>query len=317
MPRGAILFDFDGTLVDTRQASWEVFAETNERFSLGVDSRDAFFRIFQSNFHESFDALSPDKEHIRRAKDHFMAALNDRYRPSLIPGIVDVIRSLTPAYTLAVVSSNGMPVIRRVLTEAGVATCFSHVFSGDVQPSKSAVIRQFIADQSYASLRHCTPSYVDTTAAAMVPNDATFMVTDTVGDIEEAGRVGIRAIGVCWGMHDEASLLAAGAETVMVWPQELVAFFGAAADETPDSCRIGPVESTPTAPTTPGRSSHDTCSTEACHCPPGAQTVSTPTGVRAQKSASHETGRNCSSHTGGGFVGPARPGRSTPDVASR
>jgi len=67
-PSGAILFDFDGTLVDTREASWELFAETNSRFGLGVDTRDAFFDIFQGNFHRNFDALSDDKELIGQAK---------------------------------------------------------------------------------------------------------------------------------------------------------------------------------------------------------------------------------------------------------
>lgn len=263
MPKGAILFDFDGTLVDTRQASWEVFAETNDQFGLGVDSRDAFFGIFENNFHESFDALSDDADHIRRAKEHFMAALKDRYQPSLIPGIVDVVRSLTQSYTLAVVSSNAMPVIRRVLTDAGLATCFSHVFSGDVQPSKSLVIRQFTTDQRYASLRHCSPSYVDSADLTLVPNDATFMVTDTVGDVEEARRVGVRAIGVCWGMHDEARLLAAGAETVMVWPQELIAFFDAASDTVPDSCQV---DAAVTATVDPAAHAHSGCPNESCRC---------------------------------------------------
>lgn len=49
----AILFDMDGTLVDTRAASWELFSETNHEFGLGVDTRDAFFRIFEGNFFES------------------------------------------------------------------------------------------------------------------------------------------------------------------------------------------------------------------------------------------------------------------------
>ena len=75
MPHGAILFDFDGTLVDTRDSSWEVFAETNEQFGLGVDTREAYFDIFHGNFHESFETLSNDKDLVRRAKEHFEANL--------------------------------------------------------------------------------------------------------------------------------------------------------------------------------------------------------------------------------------------------
>ena len=58
MPR-AILFDLDGTLVDTRAASWELFAETNARFALGVDTREDFFRAFEGNFFESLAKICP------------------------------------------------------------------------------------------------------------------------------------------------------------------------------------------------------------------------------------------------------------------
>ena len=37
-----ILFDLDGTLVQTREASWRVFEKVNRRFDLGVNSAEAF-----------------------------------------------------------------------------------------------------------------------------------------------------------------------------------------------------------------------------------------------------------------------------------
>ena len=142
MPR-AILFDLDGTLVDTRAASWELFSETNLAFKLGIDSRDAFFAVFEGNFFESLARLCPDPQRAEAAKQHFMELLRTRYRPALIPGMTDVVRALAPHCTLAVVSTNGIEAIRRILVDAGIATCFSHVFSGDVQPKKSASIRRF------------------------------------------------------------------------------------------------------------------------------------------------------------------------------
>jgi phosphoglycolate phosphatase len=225
MSLGAILFDFDGTLVDARESAWELFAETNSQFGLGVDTREAFFLIFKGNFYEAFDRLCPDQDKAAAAKDHFMSLLRLRYEPRLIPGIVDIVRALSPSYTLAVVSTNTMAVIRRSLESAGIATCFSHVFSGDVEQSKTESIRRFLADQSYGSLRQCSPSYVDSNRAELGP-DNVYLVTDTVGDIAEACRVGIRVIGVAWGMHGQQNLLDAGAERVALWPQELVSWFG-------------------------------------------------------------------------------------------
>jgi phosphoglycolate phosphatase len=220
----AILFDLDGTLVDTRAASWELFAETNLAFALGIDSREAFFRAFEGNFFESLACLCPDPTRAAAAKTHFMELLRTRYNPVLIPGMVDVVRALAPQSTLAVVSTNGIEPIRRILVNAGIATCFSHVFSGDVEPSKSVSIRRFLGDQRYAAQRQCSPAYRDQGSDQVLQASDVVLVTDTVGDVIEAGEAGVRAIGVAWGMHTERQLLDAGAQSVALWPQELVAW---------------------------------------------------------------------------------------------
>jgi phosphoglycolate phosphatase len=47
------------------------------------------------------------------------------------------------------------------------------------------------------------------------------MIGDTVYDIEMGRAAGARAIGVAWGYHDPAELLAAGAEAVAETPGHL------------------------------------------------------------------------------------------------
>lgn len=239
MPR-AILFDLDGTLVDTRAASWQIFSETNRTFALGVDSREAFFRAFEGNFFDSLAKLVPDPAKAAAAKAHFMEQLRTRYHPAVIPGMVDVVRALAPQCTLAVVSTNGIEAIRRILVDAGIATCFSHVFSGEVEPRKAASIRRFLGDHRYAAHRVCSPAYHDgdTVGEKLVENEVV-LVTDTVGDVAEAREAGVRAIGVSWGMHTERQLLDAGAERVALWPQELVAWLRNADAPVAASCACG------------------------------------------------------------------------------
>jgi phosphoglycolate phosphatase len=224
MSLGAILFDFDGTLVDARESAWELFVETNHRFHLGIDTREEFFGLFRTNFFEAFEARCLNVPRRDEAKAHFLELLRTQYHPRLIPGIVDVIRSLSPSWTLVVLSTNTMAAIRRTLEDAGVATCFSHVFSGDVEPSKTRAIERFLNDQSYGALRQCTPSYVDEGRGHLATHNV-YLVTDTSGDVAEAQKVGIGAVGVAWGMHDQASLERAGALRVALWPQELSAWF--------------------------------------------------------------------------------------------
>ena len=84
----------------------------------------------------------------------------------------------------------------------------SHVFSGDVEPKKSVSIRRFLSEQRYAAQRRCSPAYHEGAGGdAALNSDEIVLVTDTVGDIAEAREVGVRAIGVVWGMHTERQLL--------------------------------------------------------------------------------------------------------------
>jgi len=47
------------------------------------------------------------------------------------------------------------------------------------------------------------------------------MIGDTQFDMQMAASTGVRAIGVSWGYHAPAELLAAGAERVVTTPAEL------------------------------------------------------------------------------------------------
>jgi phosphoglycolate phosphatase len=245
----AILFDLDGTLVQTREASWQLFAETNTAFGLGIDTREQYFALFRDNFFRSLAACCP-ADQLPEVKRHFLGLLRTRYTPPFVPGMADVVRSLAASFTLVVLSTNTTETIRRVLTHAGLAHCFAHVFAGDVEPDKSVSMRRFLADAGYRLGRRCSPAYDEggTSSdsygsdgpgsaaddeggvARFERGEEVVLVTDTVGDIKEAASVGVRAIGVAWGMHSEADLRAAGAARVALWPQELCAWILPEAD---------------------------------------------------------------------------------------
>ncbi len=222
MPK-AILFDLDGTLVQTRESSWRIFARTNEAFDLGIKTQEEYFRLMENNLFSSLRELAGSEERYRKISAHFLDLLKREYNPPFVPGMVDVIKSIAGTCSLAVVSSNATETIRRILTNAGLQHCFSHVFGGDVEPDKRACVRRFLADASYSINRQCAPAYVESDRPTGPNANQVILVTDTIGDVKHARECGIRTVGVSWGMHTEAQLLDAGAEFVAIWPQEIVA----------------------------------------------------------------------------------------------
>lgn len=242
MPPRAVLFDLDGTLVQTREASWAVFQETNRAFSLGIDTQDAYFALLKDNLFASLRKLCRDKQTSDAVTQHFLEGLEASYSPPLVPGMRDVVRSLAGSCSLAVISSNATAVIRRILVGAHIQHCFSHVFGGDVEPDKRASVRRFLTDEGYVIGRLCRPDYREDARPALPTCEEVVLVTDTVGDVRHAKECGIRAVCVAWGMHTEADLLAAGAEFVALWPQEVAAHLlpGGFASAS-DACAVGAI----------------------------------------------------------------------------
>ncbi len=87
MPIAAVLFDFDGTLVDTRTASWPLFAETSRVFDLGIETREQFFALFEHNIYESLARHCGDAARAQAAAQHFLDLVRDHYAPPFIDGI--------------------------------------------------------------------------------------------------------------------------------------------------------------------------------------------------------------------------------------
>lgn len=227
-PASRIIFDLDGTLVQTRVASWAVFQQVNAEFDLGIDREEKYFALLNGNLFEQIRELCNDTKKADAAIESFMSKLGSDYFPVMIPGMVDVIHALAPTSTLAVLTSNLTSVVRRVLIGNGIEYCFAHVFGGDVAPNKTDGIKRFIADAAQGTGRRCSAFYDEGAKEVPLGDNQTVLVTDTIGDVEAAASAGIRAVGVSWGMHSAAQLTAAGAEFVAFWPQELVSYLRAA-----------------------------------------------------------------------------------------
>jgi phosphoglycolate phosphatase len=219
----AVLFDLDGTLVQTRESSWVLWQRTDREFDLGIDTREQYFDLFRENMFEALPRVIGDPAKTEAVLKHFLDLMRRDYAPLPVPGIVDVVRTLANECVLGIVSSNAIVAIRRIVHGAGIDNCIAHIFGGDVIPDKRVAIRQFLSEPGYATLRRDRPEYDEIMPLPISPEEVV-LVTDTVGDVMQARDCGIRSIGVSWGLHEPARLTEAGAEFVAQWPLEIISW---------------------------------------------------------------------------------------------
>jgi len=176
-----ILFDFDGVIVDSFGACFEV-----SRTIHPILTEEAYRRRFEGNINHAFTTLDHD-ERCRHDIDFF-----DEFRPklaqaSVFPGILDAVDELHKEYRLVIVSSTISAPIREYLEGHNIAGHFDDILGNDVHTSKVEKIKMVL--QKYAA----------------EPGNCVF-VTDTLGDMREAAEVGISSIAVSWGFQKHATL---------------------------------------------------------------------------------------------------------------
>lgn len=142
----AVIFDFDGVIVDTEPLHYEAFQRLLEPLGLGFsweqyvetymgfDDRDAFLEAFG----EDTAGLSPTELQslIDRKADLFQEIIRDGI--SAYPGVVDLIRSIRASRTpLAICSGALRSDIAPILETLGIAGCFDVIVTAeDVARSK-------------------------------------------------------------------------------------------------------------------------------------------------------------------------------------
>lgn len=192
----AVIFDFDGVIVDTEPLHYEALRKVLEPFGIrieweeyvrtymGFDDRDAF--------HEAFHARGIDPDD-RRTRD--LVASKSLIFQELIrhgvrdyPGAVSVISSLHAAgLPLAIASGALRSDIHPVLRQLRIDHCFSRIVAADdVRKSKPDPESYTLA---FRGLKRSHPALLTTP-------DRSLAVEDTPAGIRSAKRAGLRVLAV-------------------------------------------------------------------------------------------------------------------------
>ena len=202
-----VMFDMDGTLIDTQALISEHMAATfagaglaaptpaESRRVIGLSLPVALGRLAQSEDSALIDRLVEDY------RSHYRAGLvTDGGREGLFPGALEAIERLAqrPDTQMGIATGKGLSGVHRLLDLHGIAQHFATLQTPDHNPSKP----------------HPGMMYRAMSETGALPAQ-TIMIGDTTFDIEMGKAAGAKAIAVSWGYHEADELLAAGADVLI------------------------------------------------------------------------------------------------------
>jgi phosphoglycolate phosphatase len=201
-----VIFDCDGTLVDSQHMICAAMQQAYEANNLSVPAREHLLAIVGLSLPDAFRRLAAatngDIEHpvdalVTCYKNAFaeLRSSIDHLEP-LYPGAREAIDRLAgrPDTLLGIATGKSQRGVRAVLGRHGLAERFATIQTSDDAPSKPH------PGMVLAAMRE----------AGTAPQD-TVVVGDTVFDLEMARAAGAHAIGVAWGYHSVSALREAGA----------------------------------------------------------------------------------------------------------
>lgn len=190
-----IVFDWDGTLIDSAGAIAECIQEAARELGLEVPARERASHVIGLGLHESLRLAVPDlpagrsMEFVAAYRRHFVAR-EDSMR--LFPGadaMLDTLRAR--GHLLAVATGKSRRGLDRALAASGLRACFAATRCADETTPKPdpAMLRELMQELDALPER-------------------TLMIGDTSHDLGMAASAGVDAVAVTYGAHAEDDLRA-------------------------------------------------------------------------------------------------------------
>ena len=173
-----VLFDLDGTLLDSFSVHLEVFKTTFANFGIQLSEED-FLSSYSPNWYKTYEALGLRKEDWPSADELWLKEVEDK-TALLFPGVIESLLTLSKYYSLGLVTSGSKVRVERDLKATGIHHFFKTVVTGDdiktPKPSPEGLQLALSKVESKA--------------------DETIYVGDSTADYEMAKAAGVYFIGV-------------------------------------------------------------------------------------------------------------------------
>lgn len=202
-----VVFDVDGTLVDSQNAIVSALHHAFAAHDLAVPDRNRMLSIVGLSLPDAIERLIPNQSArlISSVSDAYKSGFAENrktkaHEEPLFPGALETIKLLAerPDVVLGIATGKSRRGVEMLLEREGLAGYFATIQTADSAPSKPhpAMLEQAMG-------------------AVGIGRAATVMIGDTSYDIEMAINARVGAIGVSWGYHPVEELQEAGAHEVV------------------------------------------------------------------------------------------------------
>ena len=197
-----LLLDFDGVIVDTFRLSYERM----KKVVLNPPNEESYRKWFEKSIYDNEDYKLKNKGSQPSVSEN--DSFFKEYTPLLmkekpVSGIADVIQELHKSHRLVIISSTINSPVNAYLDKHNLSQYFDGIYGGDTHTSKVAKIKMVFAEFNVTA------------------GDCLF-ITDTLGDIREAEKAGVKSIGVTWGFHKLETLQKGSPVAIANTPEELL-----------------------------------------------------------------------------------------------
>lgn len=208
-----IIFDFDGTLADTRQLIVKTMQQTIQALDLDSRTDDQCASMIGLPLKQAFTDLIPMSDEMgNRCVDTYRRIFNENNAAYVIPTFPNVIDTLlrlsAKGYILTIASSRSRQSLLDFVHIMHLEEIFPYILGADdvihAKPHPEPVLRTLEAFD-------CSP-------------EEALVVGDTKYDIEMGCRAGTRTCGVTYGNGSREELQEAGADFMMDDFKEILTF---------------------------------------------------------------------------------------------